>query len=105
RTGESLELADAVLNQRILDELVRRSQGLPLYIEFLLQDFRAGKFKLSEPEKWPRSLDHYFVELTKSLELSDEYGYRPQIATLLACAMEPLPKSLIFWMLAHWNGV
>ena len=84
-----------------LAALIRRSEGLPLYLRHLVQDIRAGRFDFTSgsEQKLPQGLTAYYDQLVA--EMGDDLKATvPAITTLLAVAKEPLPVETLAALLA-----
>jgi WD40 repeat protein len=75
-----------------LEELVRRSGGLPLYLRLLVQDVREGRlsFKEGEERKLPHGLSGYYERILERLQVSDVSAVLTPVICLLALAQAPL---------------
>jgi tetratricopeptide (TPR) repeat protein len=88
-----------------LEELVRRSGGLPLYLRLLVQDIREGRlsFKESEEKKLPHGLTGYYERILERLQVSDVSAVLTPVVCLLALAKAPLTFDAIESLMAeHW---
>ena len=75
-----------------VEEVIRRSAGLPLYMRLLVQDLGKdpNAFAPGSEQRLPRGLEEYYDRIID--EMGDDLAATmPAITTLLALAYEPLP--------------
>jgi len=88
-------------SNEFVEEVIRRSDGLPLYLILLVQDIRAGRidFLPGSELRLPCKLDDYYDRIVK--EMGDDLAATvPAITSLLALAKEPLPFETLAALLA-----
>jgi hypothetical protein len=81
-----------------IEQLVRRSKGLPVYVELVLRDVARGRFShLDEAESrdLPKGMQNYFVELLARDGLGDTHSFRQLVLCFLALALEPLTTGML----------
>ncbi|MBM3500950.1 MAG: NACHT domain-containing protein, partial [Armatimonadetes bacterium] len=84
--------SDGAWRNEYVEEVIRRSDGLPLYLRLLEQDLRndPNAFAPGTEERLPRGLEEYYDRIVE--EMGDDLSATiPAITTLLALAHEPLP--------------
>ena len=83
--------SDVVINPFLM-ELVRRSDGLPLYLRLLVQDIREGRisFREGEEKRLPQGLSSYFKRVLERLQVSDVSAILTPVFGILAQAKAPL---------------
>jgi len=89
--GRDKQQGGAWCNEYV-EEVIRRSDGLPLYLKLLVQDIRKdpNAFAPGSEERLPRGLEEYYDRIVE--EMGDDLSATiPAITTLLALAHEPLP--------------
>ncbi|MGE0715780.1 MAG: AAA family ATPase, partial [Alphaproteobacteria bacterium] len=87
------DLGDGEVRNAVVDRLAERSRGLPIYVEQVLQDIAAGRFRrfdVVDAERLPESIRAYFAELLSRGGLGDVAAFRQLILCFLALAAEPL---------------
>lgn len=90
---------------RIVEQILEKSEGIFLYVERFCHDVRRGHFSLDHPGQFPQGLGgifyQYFQRLFPDLE---KFGkdVRPALRVILA-AREPLPVAIL-QRLFSWKG-
>lgn len=72
--------------QRFIKKLVERCEGLPLYVELVIKELRAGRLTLENLEKLPLGLWDYFDKLLKRFEEEDSWQILCKVLALLVWA-------------------
>lgn len=80
--------------------LVKRSEGIPLYIMLTLQDLRADPLRLMDEDKLPQGLSGYYDQLLDRMKVSDASSVLTDILVLLSWTLEPLTGDTIEQILA-----
>jgi hypothetical protein len=95
-----------------LDELVRRSEGLPLYVRLVIEDLRAGRLTFRDEGELPKGLPDYFERILDRLKVGDVPQMLTDVLAVLCWAAEPLTEETIRAVLgplyayaAGWEGV
>ena len=89
--GRDTRQGDTWSNEYV-EEVIRRSDGLPLYLRLLVQDIRKDPtaFAPGSEQRLPRGLEEYYDRIID--EMGDDLAATmPAITTLLALGHEPLP--------------
>lgn len=84
-----------------VEEVIRRSDGLPLYLKLLVSDIRKDPdaFAPGREQRLPRGLEEYYDRIVD--EMGDDLkATMPAVTTLLALAYEPLPLETLLVLLA-----
>ncbi len=86
-----------------LEELVKRSAGLPLYLRLLVQDIREGRlsFKEGQEKNLPHGLTSYYERLLERLQISDVSAVLTPVFCLLAVAKAPLTFETVKLLMAE----
>ena len=95
------ELAPHLLNrpnaERLVDQILEKSEGVFLYVERLCDDVRRGYFSLDRPEQFPQGLGGtYFQYCRRQFPDLEKYrkNVRPAVSVILA-AHESLPVEIL----------
>jgi WD40 repeat protein len=97
---------------RIRETIVKNSEGIFLYAEWVCNELLEGKLAADKPEQFPRGLGEVYDRFFRG-KLTTEKNYQADIATygekfrpvleLILAAREPLPMRLVTeWM--HWDA-
>ncbi|HEY1192317.1 MAG TPA: ATP-binding protein, partial [Gemmata sp.] len=73
-----------------LNELVRRSDGLPLYLRFLADQLKGGQRRF-DPGDLPEQLAGYYDLLLRDFQISDRQLFLTRAAAVLNWAPAPVP--------------
>jgi hypothetical protein len=85
-----------------IQAMVKRAQGLPLYVRLAIDDIQAGRFRLDEMEqRLPPSLNTYYVDLLRVSAVGDLPALLTPLVLLLAWATEPLDLEVLLSVLAQ----
>ncbi len=84
-----------------IQELVKRSDGLPLYLRLLVEDIRNGRLDFSpgSEQRLPHGLEEYYDRIIEELG-DDVKTLMPVITSLLALAKEPLSIETLIALLS-----
>ena len=83
------EEGDRVVNLYI-DKVARRSEGLPLYVKYFIEDILHGRYQLDAGDTLPPGLHAYHEALLLRLGIGDLHQVLTPLAATLAVAREPL---------------
>jgi hypothetical protein len=85
-----------------VDAVVRRAQGLPLYVHYVVQDILAGHFRFDELERrLPPSLSAYYDDLLERLAIGDLQALLTPLVVTIAWARAPLDEATLHLLLAR----
>ncbi len=74
-----------------IEKVARLSEGLPLYVKYVIDDIHAGRYRvLDAGEALPPGLHAYHEELLRRLGIGNLHQVLTPIAATLAVAKEPL---------------
>ncbi|WP_042462149.1 NACHT domain-containing protein [Neobacillus dielmonensis] len=82
----------ASYENHFIDVVMKKSQGLPLYIHLLMEDIKKGKYSFYDENELPNGLEHYYDSLLERLKTGDLTFYLNYIFSVLCWAYEPLTK-------------
>lgn len=94
----------AKADQKIIDTIVDKSEGIFLYVQMICREVAAGRYSLERLYDFPQGLQSFFAEFFgRQFSDSDQYHelVRPGLE-LIASAREPLPVQMIASLL-KWN--
>jgi hypothetical protein len=83
------ESAGAVRNA-FIEKVAQRSEGLPLYVNYVVGDLNAGKLSPEHADGLPASLHAYHEELLQRAAIGDLQAVTTPLLVLLALSHEPL---------------
>ncbi len=87
---QNTEEGERVANP-FVDKVARLSEGLPLYVEYVIDDILANNYRILDAgESLPPSLDAYHEKLLRWLGIGDLHQVLTPLAATLAVAREPL---------------
>lgn len=86
---------------RFIEVLVSKSEGLPLYVQMIIEDLREGKWTLEDEDKLPDGLIDYFDQILERLRVSDVGTVLTPLFCLLAWAKEPVTESALKLLLSE----
>jgi tetratricopeptide (TPR) repeat protein len=86
---------DGKWSNLFVEAMVRKSEGLPLYVQMALEDLREGKLRTVDEEKLPQGLQAYFEQVLERLRVSDVGAILTPIFCLLAWAKEPVTEKAL----------
>jgi len=78
-----------------IDQLLERSEGLPLYISLAVDDLKSNRLSFRDEFKLPISLQDYFDQLMSRLQVGDTPQILTDVLVLLCWAYEPLSEDTI----------
>jgi hypothetical protein len=84
-----------------INNVVKKADGLPIYINLLLNDISSGLFKISANNNLPNGLSEYYDVLLDRIGLSSVKRDLPIIISLLAIAEEPLDTDALTILLSN----
>lgn len=73
-----------------IDRVVRHAAGLPLYVQYVVEDLVAGRISENDEAKLPSGLDAYYRRLFAGLAATDVQRDRVLLAAVLSMIAEPL---------------
>jgi hypothetical protein len=95
------ELAAQLQNRpdadRLVEQILEKSEGVFLYVEGFCDDVRKGYYSLDHPEKFPQGLgEKFFMDFQRYFPDLEKFrkDARPALRAILA-AREPLPTAII----------
>jgi len=94
---------DVIPENRYVQKVLKHSEGLPLYIHFLIEDLKLGKREL-DGDELPDSLRAYYNEIMDRIGLSRVKHDLTEIIAVLAVAKEPLERDALAQMLADHDS-
>ena len=86
-------------DERWLSTVMKRSEGLPLYIHFLVEDLKSGRMYVNAP--LPKGLYEYYDRLFNDFSIDDTASILPKILAAVAVFFESPSVSLLCALLAH----
>jgi tetratricopeptide (TPR) repeat protein len=89
------------LRNEFIEELTRRSEGLPLYVQMVIDDLKAYRFTVRDGDRLPQGLEQYYDHLLARLGVSDVGRVLTEVLTLLSWAQEPLAQQTIIDILVQ----
>jgi tetratricopeptide (TPR) repeat protein len=89
------------LRNDFIEELTRRSEGLPLYVQMVIDDLKACRFTVRDGDRLPQGLEQYYDHLLARLGVSDVGRVLTEVLTLLSWAQEPLAQQTIIDILVQ----
>ncbi len=91
---------DGIVHNAFVERVVENARGLPLYVQLLLDDLRAGNLTVSDDDKLPDGLGDYYDGLMERVGLSSVRRDLPLVVSTLAIAEEPLDTHAIAQLLS-----
>ena len=91
---------DAHIHNAFVETVVARAEGLPLYVELLLDDLRSGFLTVQDEDKLPDGLSTYYEDLISRMGISDVQINLILLICMLARAEEPLDLMAIRFLLS-----
>src|SRR5262249_29999449 len=91
----------------LVEAIVERSEGLPLYVRFLVEDLLTGHFELTGQlrRKLPQGLAAYYEDLLDRAQIDDVQALLPKLLAVVVWAQGPVAEGLLFEMLLRLEGV
>ena len=80
----------ATLHNAFIARVAQQSEGLPIYVNYVIGDLNAGKLGPENIDALPESLHAYHDELLRRASVGDLQAVTTPILVLLALANEPL---------------
>jgi len=80
----------ATLHNAFITRVAQRSEGLPIYVNYVIGDLNAGKLGPENIDALPESLHAYHDELLRRASVGDLQAVTTPLLVLLALANEPL---------------
>ena len=80
---------------RFIERLVQRSEGLPLYVQLVVEDITTQRLSFWDEERLPKGLSAYYKQLLEWLKVSDVSQILTDVLALLCLAYEPLPETTL----------
>jgi WD40 repeat protein len=87
--GRDKESGGAVRNA-FIERVTKQSEGLPIYVNYVVGDLNAGKLSPEHADALPASLHAYHDELLRRAAIGDLQAVTTPVLVLLALALEPL---------------
>ena len=80
--------------------IVKRAEGLPLYVHYILDDLLSGQFRVSElSTRLPQGIISYYDDVMTRLSLGDLSTASTAIVAALAWAKAPLDEAALLYFL------
>jgi hypothetical protein len=92
-------VGDQVSNS-FIDGVVQRAQGLPIYVNLVLQDLHNEVLTVDHEDRLPQSLSAYYQELVSRLGLKTVQRDLPLLITALSTAEESLTDEALASLMA-----
>jgi recombinational DNA repair protein (RecF pathway) len=89
------------LRNEFIEELTRRSEGLPLYVQMVIDDLKACRFTVRDGDRLPQGLERYYDHLLERPGVGDVELVLTEVLTLLSWAQEPLAQQTIIDILVQ----
>ena len=95
------------LTNALVEAIVERSEGLPLYVRFLVEDLLTGHFELTArlKSKLPQGLDAYYQDVLERAHIDDVQGMLPTVLGIIVWAQGPVPVPLLVEVLRRLENV
>jgi len=90
---------DVIPENKYVQNVLKQSEGLPLYVHLLVDDLKKGIRKLDD-DKLPDSLRAYYDEIMNRIGLSDVRRDLTEIIATLAVSREPMERDALAQFLA-----
>lgn len=75
-----------------VETLIRRSEGLPLYIQLVVEDIRIGNLSILDEVKLPQGLQDYYQKMIERMAVGDVSQIMTDVIALLSWTMEPISE-------------
>lgn len=96
------ESPEFVVSNAAVEAVVRKAEGLPLYVRFVVEDVLAGHFHFRDLEsQLPPRLSAYYDDLLQRLALGDLQALLTPLVVTIAWAKAPLGEETLLWLLAR----
>src|SRR4051812_15549254 len=88
---------DKKVSNAIVEAVVAKADGLPLYVRFVVEDVQAGHltFDASLPAKLPRGLSAYYDELLRRFAIGELQALLTPLVVSVAWAKGPLEEAVL----------
>lgn len=86
------EAPGGVYKNIFVEELIRKSEGLPIYLQLIIEDIRNGKKWIKNMDELPDKLTGYYDNILKRLNSSDVSMHVHDILGILSWSREPLTQ-------------
>jgi hypothetical protein len=85
----------------LVEAIVARSEGLPLYVHFLVEDLLTGHFELTRhlKSKLPQGLAAFYDDLLGRVQIDDVQAILPKLLGAIVWARGPVAGELLFELL------
>jgi hypothetical protein len=85
----------------LVEAIIARSEGLPLYVHFLVADLLTGHFELTRhlKSKLPQGLAAYYEDLLTRAQIDDVQALLPKLLGTIVWAQGPVAASVLFELL------
>ncbi len=85
----------------LVEAIVARSEGLPLYVHFLVEDLLTGHFELTKhlKSKLPQGLAAFYDDLLGRAQIDDVQALLPKMLGTIVWAQGPVAGELLFELL------
>ncbi len=99
----ALDIDDAGhVTNRAIESVIRRAQGLPLYVHLVVQDLLAGHLRADELDrKLPASLNAYYDDLLRRMAIGDLQALLSPLMATIAWAHAPLDEQTLHLMMVR----
>ena len=91
----------------LVEAIVEKSEGLPLYVRFLVEDLRTQQFELTvkQMSKLPQGLTAYYEGLLDRVSVDDVQALLPKLLGVIVWAQGPVAGELLFEILRRMENV
>lgn len=80
-----------------IDVVSKRSEGLPIYLSYLVEDIRSGKMSFNDEKRLPEKLEDYYDQILDRVSIGSVQAVITPVTILLTLAKEPLhPDTMKF---------
>jgi hypothetical protein len=99
--------ASGNVTNALVEAIVAKSEGLPLYVRFLVEDLLTGHFELTArlKSKLPQGLAAYYEDLLERTGIDDVQGMLPKLLGAVVWAQGPVAEELLFELLRRLENV
>lgn len=102
---EVVEPDAGAVHNPVVNAIVDRAAGLPLYVELVIKDILGGEFQVSDlPQRLPPSLNAYYDELLQRLAIADLHALLTPLVVTICQAKAPLDEATLHQLLL-WRTV
>lgn len=85
----------------VVDAVVERADGLPMYVDLVIEDLNRGELDLETAvNDLPETVHDYYDDLLERYGLGDGGDLATRLLAILACAREPLTEATLHVLLA-----